>query len=271
MVIAAGEARGEIGAALDRLAAVIERSRETSRALIGALIYPASVLVVAFVSVGFLLGFVVPRFETLLTSFQRQPPLMMRWLLAGSAAFQVGAFPVALVGLALAIFAAWRWRDPGFRLAVARRILRAPLVGPLLGKIEAERVVFLLGNLVAAGVELPAALAATRAAVGNEAVRDGLAAAEAGIERGDGVTHSLAAGGLLPDLAGELVRVGEETGDLAPMLVKAGELLRREIEATTGEWIALLAPAAIIVLGLIIGAIAFALLGTVMEVYDLAS
>jgi len=270
MVIGAGEARGDIAAALDRLAGVLERGRETARALIGALVYPLSVAVVACLSVSFLLGFVVPRFDTLLTGFRHEPPLAMRLLLAFSTAFREGALPLALVAAGLGLFAVWRWRDPGFRVALSRGALRVPLLGPLLAKIEAERVAFLLGNLIAAGVELPSAVAATRAAVGNEAVRAGLATAEAGIERGDGVTASLVAGGLLPDLAGELVRVGEETGDLAAMLIKAGDLLRREIEATTGELIALVMPVSIVLLGLIIGAIAFALLGTVMEVYDLA-
>jgi len=271
MVIAAGEARGDIGGALDRLAAVLERSRETARAVLGTLIYPLSVLVVACASVAFLLAFVVPRFEALLTGFQHEPPLAMRILLACSAVFQVGVLPATIVAIALAGLVVVRWRDAGFRLAIARRVMRLPLIGPFLAKIEAERVAFLLGNLVAAGVSLPAALAATRAAIGSEAVRAGLAAAETGIERGDGVTDSLTAGGLLPDLAGELVRVGEETGDIAAMLVKASDLLRREVEATTGELIGLVTPISIVVLGLVIGAIAFALLGTVMEVYDLAS
>jgi general secretion pathway protein F len=76
---------------------------------------------------------------------------------------------------------------------------------------------------------------------------------------------------LLPELALELVRVGEETGDLATMLVKAGDILRRDIEATTTELIGLVTPVSIVLLGLLIGVIAYALLGTVMEVYDFAT
>ena len=75
----------------------------------------------------------------------------------------------------------------------------------------------------------------------------------------------------MPALALELVRVGEETGDLAPMLLKASDMLKREIEATASEWIALVAPVSLIVLGLIVGLIALALFGTVLEVYDIAS
>src|SRR5260370_16299224 len=97
MVVAAGEGRGDMGAALDRLADVLERSRATTRALLDALIYPASVFVVALVSMSFLLGFVVPRFEVLLTSFQREPPVAIRILLMLSAIFRNTALPLAAV------------------------------------------------------------------------------------------------------------------------------------------------------------------------------
>lgn len=270
MIVAAGEARGDIGGALDRLADVLERSRATTRALLDALIYPASVFVVALASVAFLLDFVVPRFEVLLTSFQRAPPFAMRILLMLSVIFQNAALPLAAVVAASLIFVAVRYRDPAFHLALHRRLLGLPVLGPLIGKLEAEKLLHLLGNLVAAGVDLPEALAVTRAAMTSEVFRAGLALTARGIERGDGIAASLDAAGVLPPLAGELVRIGEETGDLAPMLLKAGDLLRREFEATSSELIGIVTPLAIVLLGLLIGGIAAAILGTVMQVYDLA-
>jgi general secretion pathway protein F len=270
MMIAAGEARGNVGAALERLAAILERNRAIAQSLAGALIYPASVLVVAFLSIAFLLGFVAPRFENLVTGFRHEPPPAMQALLAASWLFQNFALPALLVvAVAVALFLVRR-RDPGFRLAVDRRILRLPFAGPLLAKTETERLAFLLGNLVEAGVELPGALAASREASFNEALRQGLAAAERGVLRGDGVTAALAESRVLPELALELVRVGEETGDLAPMFLKASDLLRKEVEATTTELIGLIAPVSLLVLGLLIGAIALTIFSAVMEVYDIA-
>jgi general secretion pathway protein F len=271
MVIAAGEARGDLGGALERLANVLERNRAISQSLLNALIYPASVLVVAFLSLGFLLAFVVPRFESLLTSFRQEPPLALRWLVGLSQFFQSYGLPLAVAILALVAFFLIRRRDAAFRIAFDRRLLALPGLGSLLTKIETERLTFLLGNLVAAGVELPRAVAATRDAMTNAAIRAGLGQALRGIERGDGVSPSLAAARLLPDLALELVRVGEETGDLAPMLLQASDIMRKEVEGATTELIGLIAPISIILLGLLIGGIALALFGTVMEVYDLAS
>ena len=271
MMISAGEAKGDIAGGLTRLADVLERGRETSRALIGALIYPVSVLVVACLSVSFLLAFVVPQFATLLESFRREPPVMMQILLALSAWFQQGALPLALLVLILALYIVYRRRDAEFRTSLDRRLLKLPGLGRMLAKSEAERLSFLLGNLVAAGVPVPEAAATTGAAMTNDAYRSELLVAQHAVERGDRLSTALAAGKLLPDLALELVRVGEETGDLATMLLKASDILRRDIEAATTELVGLVTPISIVLLGLLIGVIAYALLGTVMEVYDFAT
>jgi general secretion pathway protein F len=271
MVIGAGEARGDIAGALSRLADMLERGRETSRALLGALIYPISVLVVACLSVSFLLSFVVPQFATLLDSFHREPPLTMRMLLALSAWFQVGALPMALILLVLALYVIYRRRDSTFRADFDRKLLALPGLGGMLMRSEAERLAFLLSNLLAAGVPVPDAAAAVGEAMTNAAYKSGLAATQRAVERGDRLSVALAGGKLLPELALELVRVGEESGDLATMLLRASDILRRDIEATTSELIALVTPVSIVLLGLLIGVIAYALLGTVMEVYDFAT
>jgi general secretion pathway protein F len=206
----------------------------------------------------------------LLTGVAHEPPLAMRVLLALSTAFQTLALPGAVIALGLLGLFLVRYRDAGFRLAVHRRLLGVPGLGPLIGKIEAERMFYFLGNLVSAGVDLPAALVATRAAMTSEAFRAGLLLTEQGIERGDGIATAFAASLVLPEVAGELVHIGEETGDLAAMLLKAGEILRQEFEATSVELIAIVTPVSIVLLGLLIGAVAAAILGTVMEVYDFA-
>jgi hypothetical protein len=87
---------------------------------------------------------------------------------------------------------------------------------------------------------------------------------------GDGIATAFAASLVMPVVAGELVRIGAETGDLASMLLKAGDILRQEFEATSVELIAIVTPISIVLLGLLIGGVAATILGTVMEVYDLA-
>jgi len=271
MMIGAGEARGDLAAGLMRLGDVLERSRETSRALLGALIYPASVLVVAGLSVSFILAFVVPQFAALLETFRREPPAAMQFLLTLSQWFQNVAPPLAAILLILGLYVVFRRHDPRFRAGLDRRLLKLPALGRMLGRSEAERVTFLLGNLVAAGVPIVEAAAATAAATTNSAFRDGLTAAQGMVERGDRLSTALAARGLLPELALELVRVGEESGDVGAMLLNASDILRRDLEATTTELIGLVTPVSVVLLGLVVGLIAYALLGTLLEVYDFAT
>jgi type II secretory pathway component PulF len=192
-------------------------------------------------------------------------------LLLLSGWFQQAALPLTLLFALVVVYLVYRRRDPAFRASLDRRLLGLPGLGRMLGKSEAERLAYLLGNLVAAGVPVPDALAATGAAMTNANYAAGLAAAERAVARGDRLSAVLAEGKLLPETALELVRVGEETGDLATMLAKAGDMLRREIEAATTELIGLVTPISIVLLGLLIGLIAYALLGTVMEVYDFAT
>jgi general secretion pathway protein F len=271
MMIAAGEARGDLAGALERLASILERNRAIGQSLANALVYPASVLVVACLSIAFLLGFVVPRFAGLLESVHREPPLLMRLLLGGSTVVQDYGLPAVLVLLALGAAYAVKRRDAAFRIAVDRRLLGVPAVGPLLAKVESERLAFLLGTMIGAGVAVPTAVTSAADATTNHAMRAALVEAGHAIERGESVATALAAPRLLPELVLELVGIGAETGDLPAMLLRASDILRREIEATASQWIAIVAPMSMVVLGLIIGAIALAIFGTVLEVYDIAT
>jgi general secretion pathway protein F len=237
--------------------------------VVSALIYPISVTIVGLLSTIFLLTFVVPRFEALLRDLKKDLPPATRVLMEISSLVQNWG-PIAAVVLAVgAALFALRLRDPRFRLRVDRALLRLPLAGELLAKIEAERFARLLGGLVAAGVPLPAALATAGDAATNRAVAEAAASAVAGIERGDGVAAALAAPAVLPELLIELARVGEETGRLPDMLGKAAEVLKQEVEVTVNRLIGLLTPASTILLGLLVGGLILGVFNAVLEAYDI--
>ena len=269
LVLAAGEARADVAGALDYLATLQERWRQTSQALTAALAYPAAVLTVGAATVAFLLGFFVQRFEPLLREMNRELPLQTRVLLAASdvAAWLVPLLFVALAG-AIVLVAASR-RDARLGLAVDRALLALPVAGPLLRQMLAERAMVMLGHLLAARVEFRVALAATGAAIGNRAVAAALDAARAALERGEGPVAALAHGGVFPEVALELVRIGEETGDLPGMLRRAADLARREVEAASAVILSLVTPVSILALGLLIGAIIWGVFGSVLEVYEI--
>jgi type II secretory pathway component PulF len=199
----------------------------------------------------------------------RELPLQTKLLLAASdvAAWLVPLLLAALAG-AIALVSAGR-RDARLGLAVDRALLALPLAGPLLRQMLAERAMVMLGHLLAARVEFRLALAATGAAIGNRAVAAALDAAREALERGEGPVAALARGGVFPEVALELVRIGEETGDLPGMLRRAADLSRREVEAASAVILSLVTPVSILALGLLIGAIIWGVFGSVLEVYEI--
>jgi general secretion pathway protein F len=268
-MIAAGEAKGDVAGALERVAVLVERARAVSQTLVSSLLYPASVTAVSLVSAVFLLTFVVPRFEAMLREMHHELPAPTRAMLAVSGFLQA-TWPFLLVLLlgAAALFAVLL-RKPGFRLAVDRRLLRLPFAGTLLQKIEAERYARLLGSLLAADVALPRAMAMAREAAANRAIAAALEDAETAVERGDFLPAALAHSGLLPELLVELARVGIETGRLPEMLTRVGDVLKREIEVTTTRFVSIVTPASTILLGLFVAALVLGIFSAVLEVYDL--
>jgi general secretion pathway protein F len=268
-MVAAGEAKGNPGEALARIAAMLERSHAVAQSILTSLIYPASVMAVALLSAVLLLAVVMPRFEGLLHDLHRELPPATQFLLGLSQFVQSWGPWLVLV---LAAGAAWfvqRLRDPGFRRAVDQRLLRLPLLGALLLKIEAERFGRLFGSLLEGGVAIPEALAIAGAAASNRAVAAAILGAEARVRRGDSISAALAAPGILPELLVELVRVGDETNRLADVLRKASDILKQDIDATLTRAIALLTPASTILLGLLVAALMLGVFNAILEVYDL--
>ncbi|MBI3514395.1 MAG: type II secretion system F family protein [Proteobacteria bacterium] len=270
-MVAAGEAKGNLGEALSRIAALLERSHAVAQSILSSLIYPASVMAVALVSAVLLLAVVVPRFEALLRDLNRELPPATQFLIGLSQAIQIWGPWLVLVLCGAAALFAQRLRDPGFRRAVDARVLRLPFFGPLLLKIEAERFGRLFGSLIEGGVAIPQALVIAGAAASNRAVTAAIQAAEARVQRGESISAALAAPGILPELLVELVRIGDETNRLPDVLIKASDILKQEIDATLSRTVALLTPASTILLGLLVGALMLGVFNAILEVYDLGT
>lgn len=267
-MIAAGEARGDLAGALGRIAAMLERAHAVAQSITSSLVYPASVMAVALLSALLLLGFVVPRFEALLRDLNRELPPATQVLIALSSFISTFGPWLLLLLVGAGVAVAVRLRDPAFRRTVDAKLLRVPLIGPLIMKIEAERFARLFGSLIEGGVEIPRALAIAGAAASNRATAAALVAAELRVLRGDTISTALAASDALPELLVELVRVGDATNRLPEVLARAADILKQEIDATLTRTIALLTPASTIVLGLLVGALMLGVFNAILEVYD---
>lgn len=266
-MLRAGEAGGTLERVLARLAEVLERSEAVRQSVRGALIYPAIVMGVAFLSGLVLIAIVLPRFRAMFQELGKAVPPATQFML-DVAAF-LDDYGWALILAAVAAFLAGRLvlARPAARAAWDKAILGLPLVGDLVVKIDIERMSRLLGTLIANGVALPQALGIAAAAAGNRAIGEAVEGAVDSVIEGRGLSEALAASGRVPALAVELVRIGEETGKLETMLLELARIYDRELQTATNRLVALLTPALTILLGVVIGAIVLSLVSAVMDIY----
>lgn len=269
-MVKAGEIGGVLDNVLARLAEFLERSQATSESVRSALIYPTILVVVACLSLIVLLTGVIPQFRPLFESAGQALPLPMLVLvgIADVLSAYWWAFVLLIAGLVLSVRHALSQRATRLRFHGA--LLRWPLFGPLIQKIEAARFCRMLSTLLRNGVTMLTALAVTRDTINNLALSEAVDRAAAAVKEGRGVSRSFEEEGVLPDVALSLIRVGEETGELEGMLDQVAEIQERDVQRTVGRLLAMLVPALTIGLGLIVAVVIVTLLSAILGVNQLA-
>lgn len=269
-MVRAGEASGSLDVTLRHLAELLERSAAAREQVKSALLYPAIVLATGAGSIAILFGFVIPRFRPIFDQAGGNLPFVTQAVLAASDLVQ-GYWWVALLALVLL---ALLWRQQMRKAEVRRwwdaRVLRLPLIGDLVTKVEISRFSRTLGTLLKNGVTPLSALAITQETVTNSALRQGLSSVLDSVKEGKGFSDPLARTELVPPLAVHLTRVGEETARLDEMLLKVGEIYEQETRRSVERLLALLVPAVTVGLGAVVALVIGSILSAVLSVYDLA-
>jgi len=268
-MVRAGEAGGALEAVLARLADHMERAAAMRETLRSALIYPLILLLMVCATIVVMLTVVLPEFEGMFDEAGARLPA------AAAAVMRLGElFRAWWWGLPLAAGVAALWlraalARPAQRLRLHARVLRLPLVGDLVAKAETARFARALATLTGNGVPMLQALSIVRDTVANVELRRALDEVTASVRKGQGLAEPLGRVDALPALAVQLVAVGEETGQLVPMLAKVAEIFDREVQVAVGRMVALLTPALTIGLGMIVAAIVGAILSAILSVYSL--
>ena len=268
-IVRAGEAGGALGTVLQRLAETMERNKELRESVRSALIYPTILVFVAVASVMILLVFVVPQFESTFAQAGKALPIPTQVVIA------VGTFLrnwwwAAIPAVLLAI--AWfrrRGRIPAVRRARDARLLRTPLLGDLIAKVEIARFARTLSTLLANGVTLLAGLAIVKETIGNVVLANGLDGVIAQLREGKGFGRPMAETGLYPRLASQMILVGEESGRLEEMLGRVADVYDREVATAVKRFLAVLEPVLILGLAVMVGGIVFSILLGVMGMSEL--
>lgn len=269
-MIRSGEASGQMSAVMERLVEHMERQRALRESVVSATIYPAILLGVAVLSLIAMLGFVVPQFEKLFSDMGDALPLPTQWVMGLGHAFKSYGLVIAIALFGLG-FLTRRWlQTPRGRMWWQAGLLKLPLMGRLTLKYQLTLFSRSLGTLLGNGVPMLTALHIATDTVGNTVLQQALSKVAPIVKEGGKVVQAVSATGIFEPLAINLIRVGEETGRIGPMMLELSNILNREVETGIKRLLILVEPALILILGVLIAAIIVSILLGILSINDLA-
>ncbi len=258
-LVKAGEAAGALDVILRRLSEFREKAQKLKKKIIGALIYPVAVLTIAVAILTFIMVFIVPKFEQIFRDLNiRLPALTV--LLIEMSNFVANWWWVIIIALVFSIVGIKIFRGTETGGAVVDRMaLKVPVLGGVVKKGSVARFTRTLGTLVTSGVGFLDALDITKSATPNIVVRNAIQDVRDSVKEGETINEPLRRSGVFDDIVVNMIKVGEETGELDKMLIKIADNYDEEVDSAVAAMMALLEPALIIFMGVAVGFIVIAL------------
>ena len=269
-MVRAGEASGTLHLVLERLADFSEKQQALKGRVRAALAYPLFMFLIGSVVLFFLVAFVVPNVTRIFDEMHQTLPLITI-LLIGVSRFLETFWWVIVAGL-IGAFVALKYflsKTQKGRTLLDRTLLALPVVGQMNRKIAVARFSRTLGTLLESGVPLLASLEIVRNIVGNSLISDAIQKAGNDVREGQSLSAPLARSGLFPAISVEMISVGEQSGNLEPMLYRIAEAYEKEVESSITMLTSLLEPIMILVMGLAVGFIVVSILLPIFEMNQL--
>jgi general secretion pathway protein F len=268
-MLRAGESGGALEVVLERLSDHLAKNKEVRDALVSALIYPLILIVVALASVFILLGYVVPQFAEMFESAGEALPLSTRITIGVGEALRSYGW-LMLTATAVAIFALHRQLRNAARLQQWHGcLLKLPVAGQIILKMEVARFARTLATLLQNGVTLLQALSIVKDTMSNKVLAKGVGQVTISLKEGESLASPLAKHTRFPPFAIHMIKVGEESGNLQDILLQVAGAYDRDTQTTIKRALALLEPALILILGGIIAAVIISILVAILSVNEL--
>jgi type IV pilus assembly protein PilC len=255
-MVEAGESSGTLDTVLDRIATQIEKETQIKRRVKGAMVYPAVVLSFATLVLIFMLLFIVPVFASVFDDLGGELPKPTQLVMGASNLLRNWWFVIFPLLIATA-FALRRWKrtDRG-RQTWDRFKLRIPMkIGDVVQKVALARFARTLSSLLAAGVDIIRALEITGATSGNWVVEEALTNVRERVHEGVPISDPLAANDIFPPMVSQMVKIGEETGELDQMLGKVADFYEDEVDSSIQSLTSIIEPVLMIGVGAMVGTI----------------
>src|SRR5437868_995368 len=255
----AGEKSGNMEEVLSRYISFQRLALTFKKKLAVSLVYPALLITVVFCMLIFLVTYVVPQFAKLFENLNAQLPTITVIMLAiGTRAQQYA--PFMLIGLVIALTGLWRWKstDSGAEY-IDRLILKLPVIGPIWLKYQVANFSRMLSTLLTGGLPLVPSLETAGASMSSRRILNGINDAASKVREGRSLAKSLEDQKMFPDLAVEMIEVGESTGALPAMLNSVAEFYEEDVQTALGAAMALIEPVILIVMALVVGGVLISL------------
>ena len=270
-MVKAGESGGVLGIVLERLAGFAERQRLLKNDVISALFYPIILLTLSISAVTVLMILVIPKFTAMFNDLGVELPLPTRVLIGTTDIFQtywwvalvIGIVTVAGIRQYLKLEVGQVWFD--------RLKLKVPLIGPIISTFAIVRFTRTMATLLENGVRMLPALAVVKDTIGNKVYSNVVAEAEVEVEQGSTLSRELGKSKDFPEFVTHMVAVGEESGEPVHMLSKLSEYYDIEIKKSLERLTSSIGPLVILLMGVIIGFIAVAMILPIFEANQLLS
>ena len=260
-MVKAGELGGVLEVVLNRLAEFQEKAQKVKGKVQSAMMYPAIVLVIAIVIMGFLLVFIVPKFQQIFNDMLGGKPLPLLTQIVVGASTGIKDNIIWIIIGGAGIFAALKYfiSTPKGSVQFDKFMLKAPLFGDLTRKNAISRFTRTLGTLVTSGVPILQALNITKETAGNAVISTAISKIHDAVKEGESIVRPMEASGVFPAMVISMVDVGEETGQLPEMLLKVADLYDDEVDNAVAGLTSMMEPIMIVFLAVVVGAIVIAL------------
>ena len=255
-LVEAGETAGILESLLDRLAVYMEKTEAIKSKIKSALMYPISVVIVAFVVVAVIMIFVIPAFKSVFSSFGADLPAPTLMVIAMSEFF-VAYWWIIFGGIGCVVYffiQSWK-RNEKMQKIMDRLLLKVPIFGSLIEKSCIARWTRTLSTMFAAGVPLVEALDSVGGAAGNSLYADATQKIQQEVSTGVSLTAAMGNANLFPTMVLQMCAIGEETGSVDHMLGKAADFYEAEVDEMVAGLSSLMEPIIIVFLGSLIGGI----------------
>jgi type IV pilus assembly protein PilC len=259
-LVGAGEQAGILDTLLDRLATYKEKIMAIKGKIKSALVYPTSIIVVAFVITAVIMIFVIPAFKDLFSSFGADLPLPTLIVMQISDVFVTWWWAIfgSIGGAGWFFFYTWK-RSEKMQATMDRIMLKLPVVGEIIEKATIARFSRTLSTMFSAGVPLVEALDSVAGAAGNRVYYDATKRIQSEISTGTSLTVAMQNANVFPNMVLQMTAIGEESGALDSMLSKVADFFEAEVDDAVDAMSSLMEPIIMVVLGVLIGGLVVAM------------